>query len=85
MDVMVRIQIRLPERLHEEAKRVSREREISLAEVVRRGLEHMIRVHPLPPAATVWEPPQPRALGTFRRPVKEWRMLANDPAPSPKE
>ena len=36
---MIRTQVQLPSELYEKAKRFSREREISLAEVVRRGLE----------------------------------------------
>jgi hypothetical protein len=36
---MVRTQIQLPDYLYAKAKRVSEERELSLAEMVRRGLE----------------------------------------------
>jgi|APFre7841882724_1041349.scaffolds.fasta_scaffold06917_3 hypothetical protein len=36
---MIKTQIRLPDDLNREAKRVAREREISLAEVVRRWVE----------------------------------------------
>ena len=36
---MVRTQIQLPDELYKKAKRFSREREMSLTEVVRRGLE----------------------------------------------
>jgi hypothetical protein len=34
----------MPDDLYREAKRVSREREISFAEVVRRGVEYITRV-----------------------------------------
>lgn len=43
---MVRAQIQLPDALYEEAKRVAREREKSLAEVVRRGVECITQVYP---------------------------------------
>ncbi len=76
---MIRTQIQLPEGLYEEAKRVSREREISLAEVVRRGLEYITRVYPPLKDSAPWSPPQPRSLGPFRSPVQEWRLLVNDP------
>lgn len=75
-----RPQIQLPEELYREAKRVARERELSLAEVVRRGVEYITRVYPparIPPDE--WRPPEPRALGAFRAPVRDWRLLANEP------
>lgn len=43
---MIKTQIQLPDRLYQEAKRVARERELSLAEVVRRGVEYITRVYP---------------------------------------
>ena len=43
---MIKTQIQLPDRLYREAKRVSEEREMSLAEVLRRGVEYITRVYP---------------------------------------
>ena len=74
---MVKTQIQLPDELYREAKRVAREREVSFAEVVRRGLEYITRVYP--PAggrAEAWSPPAPRRLGAFKAPVEDWRELA---------
>ena len=71
---MVKTRVQIPNELYEQAKRVAREREISLAEVMRRGLEYIVRVYP--PAGTAngkWIPPRPRPLGTFRYPTNEWR------------
>jgi hypothetical protein len=74
---MMRTQIQLPDDLYREAKRVAREREISFAEVVRRGLEYITRVYPPAAAATApWTPPAPRHLGAFLAPEGEWRLLA---------
>jgi len=76
---MVKTQIQLPDDLYREAKRVAREREISFAEVVRRGVEYITRVYP--PAGdrkAEWSPPAPRRLGAFRAPVESWRELAQD-------
>lgn len=76
---MVKTQIQLPDELYREAKRVSREREISFAEVVRRGVEYITRVYP--PAgdgASEWTPPAPHRLGAFLAPVESWRELAQD-------
>jgi hypothetical protein len=77
---MIKTQIQLPDGLYQEAKRVAREREISLAEVMRRGLEYIVRVHPpIEREAGAWTPPKPHALGRFRVPEEDWRILANDP------
>lgn len=76
---MVKTQIQLPDQLYKEAKRVARERELSFAEVVRRGLEYITKVYP--PAldsSAGWSPPAPHHLGAFRAPVETWRELAQD-------
>ena len=68
---MIRTQIQLPDELYREVKRVAREREMSLAEVLRRGAEQMVAQYPAvgEPRAQ-WMPPQPRDLG--------WRGLSPD-------
>lgn len=78
---MVRTQIQLPDEIYRKAKCIAAQHEISLAEVVRRGLEHMIRVHPpsTGPAST-WELPPARHLGAFLAPPSSFRDLANEPA-----
>lgn len=76
---MIRTQVQLPDELYRAARRLAAEREITLAEVVRRGLEHMLRIYP--PRDEVsggWRPPPPRRLGQFRAPEDQWRELANE-------
>jgi hypothetical protein len=73
---MMRTQIQLPDRVYAEAKRIAQEHEISLAEVVRRGIERMIALYP-PGRAANWDLPAARALGGFQAPADEWRELAN--------
>lgn len=76
---MVRTQIQLPDDLYRDAKRIAEEQEITLAEVVRRGLEHMTRIYPLRDAgAGGWRPPAPLHLGRFRAPQEQWREIANE-------
>ena len=77
---MVRTQIQLPNALYEEAKRVAREREMSLAEVVRRGVEYITQVYPPVASGEPWRPPAPSDLGPFRAPQEDWRLIVNDPA-----
>jgi len=74
---MTRTQIQLPDELYREAKRIAEEQEISLAEVLRRGLEHMQRIYPPRSDNRPWQPPKPAALGPFRAPEEHWRELAN--------
>lgn len=76
---MVRTQVQLPDDLYRDAKRVAEEHEITLAEVVRRGLEHMIRIYPPRDAAAEgWRLPEPHRLGRFLAPEERWRELANE-------
>lgn len=76
---MVRTQVQLPDDLYQAARRLASEHEVTLAEVVRRGLEHMIRIYP-PRAETGggWRPPAPLHLGSFQAPEERWRDLANE-------
>lgn len=50
---------------------------MTLAEVVRRGLEHMARIYP-PNREPEWKLPEPRRLGGFLAPQERWRELANE-------
>ena len=75
---MTRTQIRLPDALHLQAKGVAERHEISLAELVRRGLEHMIRLYRVDQETDPgWRLPEPLALGEFLAPVEVWREIAN--------
>lgn len=61
---MIRTQIQLPDELFERAKKVCEAREISLAELARRGLEYILSVYaPEPEYPEDWSPPKPRCLG----------------------
>ena len=78
---MVRTQIQLPEYLYKEVKRISAERELSLAELTRRGLEYVVSVYLPKEAAKTgkWTLPAPVNLGgPPLAPVNSWRELAND-------
>ncbi len=80
---MIRTQIQLPDALHEEAKRIADQQEMSLAELVRRGLEQMIRLYGTADGpGTGWSLPEPLGLGAFLAPVEDWRELANSTGPA---
>jgi len=61
---MVRAQIQLPDEVFARAKRLCEAREISMAELARRGIEYILNVYdPEPEAHRGWQPPRPRQLG----------------------
>jgi hypothetical protein len=77
---MTRTQIQLPDALYAQAKRIAERQEMSLAELARRGLEHMVRLYRADDAVTPeWHLPEPVPLGEFLAPVEDWRELANPP------
>lgn len=61
---MIRTQIQLPDEVYARARQVCASREISFAELSRRGLEYMLSVYtPGPRPNAEWRPPTPRKLG----------------------
>ena len=44
--IMIKTQVQIPDELYRKAKQIAKEREWSLAEVMRRGLEYMTRACP---------------------------------------
>jgi hypothetical protein len=86
---MVKTQIQLPDCLYREAKRVAAERELSLAEVLRRGVDYITRVYPPLTAkgGVVWE--LPAAVRTNLRPgiklasLRDMATADAEPHPAP--
>ncbi len=61
---MTRTQIQLPDDVYARARKVCDAREISFAELSRRGLEYILSVYaPEPNGGGKWQPPKPRRLG----------------------
>jgi len=61
---MIRTQVQFPDELYQRLKRLAEERELSLAEVLRRGAEYMLNVYPpVEETAEAWRLPEPRDLG----------------------
>jgi len=71
---MIKTQVKLPDELYREAKRVAREREISLVEVVRHGLEYHSATEP----ATT----NVQDFGGFE-PRNVWNPLRDEPGTPP--
>jgi hypothetical protein len=51
---MIKTQVQLPEELYRTAKAIALQREWSLAEVIRRGIEHMAIAYPLSNDSKPW-------------------------------
>jgi hypothetical protein len=61
---MTRTQIQLPDDVYERARKVCDSREISFAELARRGLEYILSVYAAEPESrSGWQLPKPRRLG----------------------
>ena len=61
---MIRAQIQLPDEVFARAKKVCEAREISFAELARRGIEYILSVYPPEPGKLEdWRPPRPRRVG----------------------
>jgi hypothetical protein len=78
---MVKTQIQFPDHLYREAKRVAAEYELSFAEVVRRGVEEVIKSHP--PGrqrGCDWQLPKARSMGKVLLPEDEWDLAHRDEA-----
>ncbi len=76
---MTRAQIQIPDGLYRAAKHLCETKEMSLAELCRRGIEYMLRLYPHPKSIKKnWTLPKPRPLGgsnPFADP--DWRLKAN--------
>jgi hypothetical protein len=57
LTIMVRTQIQLPDDLFARAKRVAEDREISMTELIRRGLEAILTQYPPLPRKAEWQLP----------------------------
>jgi hypothetical protein len=65
VNMMKRTQVQIPDTLFKAAKELAEQKEISLAELVRRGLEYVVAVTPgADRPARDWDLPQPHALGS---------------------
>jgi len=72
---MVRTQIQLPDDLYRRAKEFGAAREISLAELTRRGLEMLLSRYPRPENTEQWRLPRVNG-GRLKVPLEQLREIA---------
>ena len=73
---MTRTQIQLPDELYQRAKRFAAQRELSLAEMTRRGLELFLARFPAsPPPRKTWQLPKVNG-GSVKAPLSQLHALA---------
>jgi hypothetical protein len=76
---MVKTQVQIPDRLFKEAKQLAEESEMSFAQVVRLGLELVLKVRPLGrKPAKGWKVPQGKAMGLPLIPENQWTEAAHE-------
>jgi len=78
---MIKTQVQIPDHLYDEAKRIARDYEMSLAEVFRRGLEKMVPYYPpREPASKAkdWKLPAPQRRGAAPLDSARLRDLARE-------
>ena len=76
---MTKTQIQLPDDLYRQVKRFAAEREWSMAETFRRGVEQLLEVYPKAPMPReAWHPPAPRDLGWKNVSAADMHRMAYD-------
>lgn len=78
---MNKLQIQLPGPLYRKLKRVAKQLDYSLAELMRRGAEHIVMLYPHLAEEVVlekWNLPEPRSLGLKETDPRKLRELAHD-------
>ncbi|MEX1120118.1 MAG: hypothetical protein WEB60_15130 [Terrimicrobiaceae bacterium] len=76
---MVKTQVQIPDHLFKEAKLVAEESEMSFANVVRLGLEMVVRARPTGrKPAHAWRVPKGKAMGRPMLPEEQWTEAAHE-------
>ena len=79
---MKNTEVQLPDAIYEQVEDLAGRLRLTVQEVLRQAAEQMLlrQAPPQPRANGDWQFPEGRHLGTFRAPVEDWRLLANEAA-----
>jgi hypothetical protein len=79
---MKRAEVQLPDALYQQVEGLAVRLHVSVPELLSKAAEQMVlrqaKIQPRPNGD--WQFPEGRHLGTFRVPVEDWRLLANEAA-----
>ena len=76
---MVKTQVQIPDHLFKEAKRLAEEGEMSFAQVVRQGLEMMVKARPAGrQPARLWQVPKGKNMGLPLVSEEKWTEIAHE-------
>ena len=77
---MKKAEVQLPETLYKQVEGLADQLHLTVPELLRHAAEKMIGRgdKPQPKANGHWQFPAGRRLGSFRAPVEDWRLLANE-------
>lgn len=79
---MKRAEVQLPDALYQQVEGLAVSLHVSVAEVLSKAAEQMVlrQTKTQPKLNGGWRFPEGRHLGTFRAPLEDWRLLANEAA-----
>ena len=79
---MKRAEEQLPDAMHNQVEGLAEQLDLTVSEVLRQAAEQMLHRQAKPRSKPNgdWRFPEGRHLGTFRVPVEDWRLLANETA-----
>ena len=77
---MRKAEVQLPDAIYQQVEVLAAELHLTVPELLSKAAEQMIyrQARPQPKPDGNWRFPEGRHLGTFRAPVEEWRLLANE-------
>ena len=76
----------MPDELYRELEALAKDKEWSLAEIIRRAVEQLLQNYPKQRSPKAeWKLPGPYAMGEFLAPVDEWRTIAAERESVPRD
>jgi predicted transcriptional regulator len=79
---MKRAEVQLPDAMYHQVEGLAEQLHLTVPEILRQAAEQLLHRQAKPRSKPNgdWRFPEGRHLGTFRVPVEDWRLLANETA-----
>ena len=79
---MNKLQIQLPSPLYKQLKQLAKRLDYSMAELLRRGAEHIVILYPHHqddlPSTNAWALPKPKKMGLNKLNASQFRQIAHE-------